>query len=229
MALFVTSAALVAAQRDETIHQAQNKLKELGYDPGPIDGRWGRKTEAAIKSFQRDKGLPVTGELDQQTKERLGLLITNEPTSTRNEPSALTIPDRLIGTWVELDKNAEVLSRLVIKSDTILWTRKEEGEEVINARQYTLIGGGDSIVFPSRVFIAKGVFFGRKVLGDTEVKIMLEGDTIILETGRALAGANFTEGLLEFASGAGVYADTGIMYASPQRHVYVRQGQSQNP
>jgi peptidoglycan hydrolase-like protein with peptidoglycan-binding domain len=36
---------------------AKEKLKELGYDPGPPDGIRGKKTISAIKRFQGDNGL----------------------------------------------------------------------------------------------------------------------------------------------------------------------------
>ncbi len=41
----------------------QTRLADLGYDPGPIDGNLGGRTKAAIRAFQRARGLPVTGEL----------------------------------------------------------------------------------------------------------------------------------------------------------------------
>lgn len=41
--------------------QRQTWLKELGYDPGPIDGRHGPKTDRAVRDFQRDHGLGVDG------------------------------------------------------------------------------------------------------------------------------------------------------------------------
>ena len=43
------------------IAQVQAGLTELGYDPGPIDGVKGAKTEAAIRAYQRDNGLLVDG------------------------------------------------------------------------------------------------------------------------------------------------------------------------
>lgn len=66
-----------AQSSDDTVYQVQKKLKELGYDPGPTDGVWGRKTTLAIKRFQRDKGLPVTGKLDERTQAEL--LVKNPP------------------------------------------------------------------------------------------------------------------------------------------------------
>ena len=50
---------------------AQRKLRELGFDPGPIDGVAGGKTASALKQFQSENGLPVTGQLDVSTAARL--------------------------------------------------------------------------------------------------------------------------------------------------------------
>ncbi|MGD8766056.1 MAG: peptidoglycan-binding domain-containing protein, partial [Desulfobacteraceae bacterium] len=56
-----------ADSNDQTVYQAQEKLKDLGYDPGRPDGILGKKTKAAIRHFQQDNGLPVTGKIDEQT------------------------------------------------------------------------------------------------------------------------------------------------------------------
>ena len=42
---------------------AQQLLTDLGYDTGGIDGQLGRMSIAAIRDFQTDRNLPVTGEL----------------------------------------------------------------------------------------------------------------------------------------------------------------------
>jgi len=59
---------------DQSIYQVQEKLKQLGYDPGRADGILGKKTRTAIRHFQRDNGLPETGKPDEQTKARLSIL-----------------------------------------------------------------------------------------------------------------------------------------------------------
>ena len=53
------------------IRQAQQSLKEAGFDPGPIDGQFGPKTQEALRAFQRSHGLPQTGQLDETTRESL--------------------------------------------------------------------------------------------------------------------------------------------------------------
>jgi peptidoglycan hydrolase-like protein with peptidoglycan-binding domain len=42
---------------------AQRRLAAKGYDPGPADGKLGRRTVTAIKDFQGDRGLPRDGRL----------------------------------------------------------------------------------------------------------------------------------------------------------------------
>ncbi len=43
------------------VSQIQAGLTNLGYDPGPIDGAMGSRTEAAIRAYQRDNKLLVDG------------------------------------------------------------------------------------------------------------------------------------------------------------------------
>jgi Tfp pilus assembly protein PilF len=49
----------------------QAKLNGLGFDAGPVDGIPGRKTRSALKSFQEINDLPVTGNPDEITLQRL--------------------------------------------------------------------------------------------------------------------------------------------------------------
>lgn len=57
----VLPASSTALNPQDMIAQAQTLLSTLGFDPGPADGKIGPKTREAIKAFQRDTGLPVTG------------------------------------------------------------------------------------------------------------------------------------------------------------------------
>lgn len=45
------------------VFMAQARLAALGYDPGGVDGKAGPATRRAIEQFQRDRGLPVTGQV----------------------------------------------------------------------------------------------------------------------------------------------------------------------
>jgi hypothetical protein len=49
----------------------QSRLRNLGYDPGPTDGKWGRRTRAALASFQADHDLEIDGTLNADTLAKL--------------------------------------------------------------------------------------------------------------------------------------------------------------
>lgn len=74
-----------------SIREAQLSLQELGYSPGPVDGLWGKTTEAATRSFQKDNQLPESGRLDQETMDRLVSEAT--PQDTETEDSDARFPD----------------------------------------------------------------------------------------------------------------------------------------
>jgi peptidoglycan hydrolase-like protein with peptidoglycan-binding domain len=56
------SATPDASYDGATVRDIQAGLQRLGYDPGPADGRFGAKTESAIRQYQQDTGLAVDGQ-----------------------------------------------------------------------------------------------------------------------------------------------------------------------
>ena len=48
------------------IREAQKLLADLGHDPGPIDGKFGRRTASAVKRFQQKSGKTIDGRLDSE-------------------------------------------------------------------------------------------------------------------------------------------------------------------
>jgi N-acetylmuramoyl-L-alanine amidase len=62
----------VATPEDAAVREAQRRLVELGH--GPLedpDGVLGAATNVALQAFQRERGLPITGALDEVTSARL--------------------------------------------------------------------------------------------------------------------------------------------------------------
>lgn len=56
------------------VQKVQVALILGGYDPGPVDGNLGGKTQAALKAYQEANGLNATGFMDRDTLELLGVL-----------------------------------------------------------------------------------------------------------------------------------------------------------
>lgn len=59
--------------RGDKVREIQTALKAAGIDPGPIDGIFGPKTEAAALGFQLAKGLVADGEVGPETAGALGI------------------------------------------------------------------------------------------------------------------------------------------------------------
>lgn len=95
------------------VEAIQQALHDKGFDPGPVDGIWGRKTIAAVKEFQRAEGLEVDGIYGPMTSSRLfppetakpyeapwmaeaaRLIATKEFLGERDNPEILNWADRI--------------------------------------------------------------------------------------------------------------------------------------
>ena len=62
--LLIATASIVCAQTTRAqIKEAEQRLSELGYWTGPIDGRFDTATRSALVAFQKWEARPITGKL----------------------------------------------------------------------------------------------------------------------------------------------------------------------
>ena len=74
--------------------EQQRALKELGFYTGPIDGRWGPKSEKAVRQFQTMHGLTVDGVIGPQTyKELFPRTIEERHTAQHRWPTEDEVPE----------------------------------------------------------------------------------------------------------------------------------------
>jgi len=57
-----TSSTTTAQTQTKLVKKTENRLQQLGYVVGPIDGTLDAQTTAAIKQYQRDNSLSITGQ-----------------------------------------------------------------------------------------------------------------------------------------------------------------------
>jgi peptidoglycan hydrolase-like protein with peptidoglycan-binding domain len=53
------------------IRVAEAHLQDFGFDPGPVDSRFTARIQAAVRGYQAQYGLPVSGLLDYATRLKL--------------------------------------------------------------------------------------------------------------------------------------------------------------
>lgn len=91
-----TSAGKTVEDR-ATVRAVQQALNERGYDAGPADGVMGSSTRDAIRTFQSDAGLPLTGRISPELTSELGLAAgeveATEETGTPGQAAAAAISD----------------------------------------------------------------------------------------------------------------------------------------
>jgi osmotically inducible lipoprotein OsmB len=66
-----TASAAPAVRGSSRVATIQSDLAALGYNPGPIDGKAGSQTHAAVRQYQQDHGLAVDGRLSAQLEQNL--------------------------------------------------------------------------------------------------------------------------------------------------------------
>lgn len=76
---------LTANQSGDNIKNVQIMLKGLGYDPGREDGYFSKQTVQAVKSYQEDSDLKVTGEINKQTAGKIEATIVQQVSSGEDD------------------------------------------------------------------------------------------------------------------------------------------------
>ena len=69
----------------------QQALKDKGYDVS-VNGMADESTRAAIRKFQQDEGLPVTGMIDERTANQLGFQVRSQGQSGSSRPGTADQP-----------------------------------------------------------------------------------------------------------------------------------------
>ncbi|MBM7508799.1 peptidoglycan hydrolase-like protein with peptidoglycan-binding domain [Nocardioides salarius] len=104
----------------EEVRDLQARLAQIGWFSAGVTGFYGDVTVASVRGFQAKREVPVTGDVDRRTLDRL-LAMTREPSTDELHPervvapapSAALDPRCLVGTALCVDKTTATLSFVV--------------------------------------------------------------------------------------------------------------------
>jgi putrescine transport system substrate-binding protein len=77
----------------EKVQASQEALKKLGYEPGPLDGKFGPATLASIEVFQQDTGMKIDGLLTRNTHDSIQRALLLIGQKSKGQVRVLNWPD----------------------------------------------------------------------------------------------------------------------------------------
>jgi peptidoglycan hydrolase-like protein with peptidoglycan-binding domain len=90
-----TAAASLDGTSSDLVRAVQRELTQRGYNPGPQDGTVSPLTRAAILAYEKDQGLPSTGEASERLLKAMlfsGPPVPAPSASARSSSSAADLP-----------------------------------------------------------------------------------------------------------------------------------------
>lgn len=87
--------------------ELQKKLAQLGYTVGRVDGKFGSKTEAAVRRFQKDHGLRVDGLAGTQTIKEIKRLTGQSTNASGKAVGYKNIDTNLLARTVNAEARGE--------------------------------------------------------------------------------------------------------------------------
>ncbi len=113
-------ALLASGAKGDGVKDLQARLKQIAWFDESITGNYGSVTVAAVEGFQDKREIPVTGEVDQRTMDRLTSMTRKPSTDELNnvapklKSNAVTLDDRcLTGRVVCISKSQRKLAWVV--------------------------------------------------------------------------------------------------------------------
>lgn len=157
---FLCGSGFSASAQSKTPKEIQAALTEQGYSLGSVDGIWGKKSTEALKAFQSQKGLSVTGVINSVTLEALFPAKEVQPVAGTSAPptvsgdQAATKKDRL-----QVIEPKPTLNSQPLQSSGD-W--KEPGRNVVRLPENTAETNGGFKVFLALCAIAAFWAWARK-------------------------------------------------------------------
>jgi len=133
----------------ESVFEAQVFLALRGLSPGPVDGLIGAQTRAAIRVFQQQAGLPVTGEFDGTTRQSMWLSespLTNYVVSVEDLVELRTVPETWLGKSQAGALGYETMLELVAERG---WAYQRFTRNLNPGIEWSAVAGGTTLLIPN--------------------------------------------------------------------------------
>lgn len=149
-------ALLASGANGDAVKDLQARLRQVAWYSHLVDGAYGPLTVEAVKGFQGKREIPVTGEVDQRTKDRLHAM-TRKPTADElnnivptPKPEGMVLDDRCLNGRVVCISKAQRKLAWVVDGEVKLTMDVRFGSELTPTRN-----GAFSVYWKSRNHVSK--------------------------------------------------------------------------
>lgn len=138
----------------DSVKDLQARLKQIAWYEAKIDGIYGAKTVEAVRGFQAKREIPVTGEVDQRTLDRLKAMTrrptTDELNNVAPKPGTMSLDDRCLSGRVVCISKAQRKLAWVVDGEIQMTMDVRFGSELTPTRN-----GVFSVYWKSRNHVSK--------------------------------------------------------------------------
>ncbi|MFI0349762.1 peptidoglycan-binding protein [Actinomadura sp. 9N407] len=136
-----TRRTLKSGTKGDDVKTLQKRLKQLGYDPGRADGKYGLSSQMAVWAFKKVNGLKVNSTVGQKTWAALDAPAQPRPMAKRREADRVDVDLRRQFLVVYRDGKPKLISHISSGSGEY-YCAKDRGATVARCR-YATTGTGD--------------------------------------------------------------------------------------
>lgn len=221
----ITEVLLTQGDRGEEVRDLQQRLEQLGYDPGPLDGIYGPRTADALMQFQASVYLEVTGDLNQLTWDVLQAIIrqtevpetvvstadilrepaaaaTSAPGVTTTPPAAPPPVPRSSGILGTLESLVQRIANQV-GVDSFLVLSMVGAESSFDPRAHNLITGAKGLMQLTPIAIQDlAQRFGVRITDPYDPEQNVLGGTTLLKSLLGRFGADVAKAIAAYHAGA---------------------------
>lgn len=108
------------------VEEIQRVLRGAGFQPGPIDGRMGYRTRAAIREFQQKMGLKPSGKIDSTTQ----LALNREKEMPKQTPETKSDRDLSLEPTTQIDFKTEYITEYIKVEPDVAKEKKDRVRQI---------------------------------------------------------------------------------------------------
>ena len=181
--------SLKLGAKGQEVRTLQQKLKELGFYKGSVDGDFGEGTESAVKAFQRQYGLTVDGKVGNNTMAKLASARQTAKPAVTATPKPTATPSYSANTYLRNGSSGKQVKQMQERLISLGYLTGKSTSSFDNATEAGVIA-----------FQRRAVSYADGVAGPETLKALYSSSASKTSSPSGIIGISLREGSSEKAA-----------------------------